>query len=99
MPQLSVSLLPQLLSGRTLVGQAVAVIDVFRASTTICAALSAGARCIYPVKDLNEAQRTCEADSDALLGGERRRNETARLRFGELAARIRPRGSGIGPSS
>lgn len=71
MPKLSVSLLPQLLSGRPLVGQAVAVIDVFRASTTICAALWSGARCVFPVKDLNEAREIAARTPGALLGGER----------------------------
>ena len=52
---------------------AVVVIDVFRASTTIAAALAGGARFVLPVADVEQAMKLAEpyADSEVLLGGER----------------------------
>ena len=54
-------------------GSAVVVIDVFRASTTIAAALANGARFVLPVADVEQAMKLAEpyADSEVLLGGER----------------------------
>jgi 2-phosphosulfolactate phosphatase len=54
-------------------GSAVIVIDVFRASTTIAAALAGGARFVLPVADVEQAMKLAEpyADSEVLLGGER----------------------------
>lgn len=52
---------------------AAVMIDVFRASTTITTALAAGARCVLPVTDVEQAVRLVEpyrAD-EAVLGGER----------------------------
>jgi len=49
------------------------VVDVFRASTTIAAALAAGARFVLPVTDVEQAMRLAEpyAANEVLLGGER----------------------------
>ena len=54
-------------------GSAVVVIDVFRASTTITAALAGGARFVLPVADVEQAMKLAEpyAENEVLLGGER----------------------------
>ena len=54
-------------------GSAVVVIDVFRASTTIAAALAGGARFVLPVADVEQAMKLAEpyAENEVLLGGER----------------------------
>jgi 2-phosphosulfolactate phosphatase len=54
-------------------GSAVLVIDVFRASTTIAAALAGGARFVLPVADVEQAMKLAEpyAENEILLGGER----------------------------
>jgi len=54
-------------------GTAVVVVDLFRASTTIAAALGAGARFVLPVPDVEQAVRLSEpyAEHEVLLGGER----------------------------
>lgn len=54
-------------------GRPVFVIDVLRATTTICAALDAGARAVIPVASTDEALRMVQTlDSrDVLLAGER----------------------------
>jgi len=52
---------------------AVVVVDVFRASTTIAAALAGGARFVLPVTDVEQAMKLAEpyAENEVLLGGER----------------------------
>ena len=54
-------------------GSAVVVVDVFRASTTIAAALAGGARFVLPVTDVEQAMKLAEpyAENEVLLGGER----------------------------
>jgi len=54
-------------------GTAVIVADVFRASTTIAAALAGGARFVLPVADVEQAMKLAEpyAENEVLLGGER----------------------------
>jgi 2-phosphosulfolactate phosphatase len=54
-------------------GSAVVVVDVFRASTTIAAALAGGARFVLPVADVEQAMKLAEpyAENEVLLGGER----------------------------
>jgi 2-phosphosulfolactate phosphatase len=51
----------------------VVVVDVFRASTTIAAALAGGARFVLPVADVEQAMKLAEpyAANEVLLGGER----------------------------
>ncbi len=73
MPRLYVHLAPPLVSPDRLRNAAVAVIDLVRATTTVCHALAAGARCVVPVCTLEEALalRGREPFADALLGGER----------------------------
>lgn len=70
---LSVALTPSGLDADALAEQAVVVVDVLRASTTICTALANGARAVIPVADKGEAGRlAAHLDRDATaLGGER----------------------------
>jgi 2-phosphosulfolactate phosphatase len=48
------------------------IIDVFRASSTICAILACGARCILPVRFLKEALELKKSYPNLLVIGERR---------------------------
>lgn len=61
-------LLPAEVQGRT-----VFVIDILRATTTMCAALSKGARAVIPVADTDEALRLAQTlgSGDVVLAGER----------------------------
>jgi 2-phosphosulfolactate phosphatase len=54
-------------------GRAVFVIDILRATTTMCAALSRGARAIIPVASTEEALRLAQTigSADILLAGEK----------------------------
>ena len=70
--KLSVHFLPALTSQEELAGNAVVVIDVLRASTTICFALAAGAKEVVPCVDVAEAREAAaKAGASAVLGGER----------------------------
>lgn len=64
---------PTALAPGELTGRTVFVVDVLRATTTICAALHAGARGVIPVASTDEALRLAQTldRSDALLAGER----------------------------
>lgn len=64
---------PSGLSGSDIAGRPVFVIDVLRATTTICAALDAGARAVVPVGSTEEALRMVQTlgSRDSLLAGER----------------------------
>lgn len=48
------------------------IIDIFRASTTICTALASGAMCVIPVRTVAEARRIRRATHNSFAGGERR---------------------------
>ena len=69
--QLSVHFLPELTSQEELAGSAVVVIDVLRASTTICFALAAGAKEVIPCLDVAQARETAAKIDNSVLGGER----------------------------
>jgi 2-phosphosulfolactate phosphatase len=71
--EVNVFLLPKQFEPGELRGGIAVVIDLLRASTTILAALSNGARCVIPSGDVATAKRIA-ADlprADVLLGGER----------------------------
>ena len=71
--QTDVVLLPQLLAPQHLHGRAVVVLDVLRATTTMAAALQAGAREIRVFGCTDDARRARSLDYDAaLLCGEER---------------------------
>ena len=71
--ELSVHLLPELVSAEQLRGGVAVVIDVLRASTTLIQALASGATAVYPVAEVDEARELAEAfrGERVLLGGER----------------------------
>ena len=64
---------PSGLTGNDIAGRPVFVVDVLRATTTICAALDAGARAVVPVGSTEEALRMVQTlgSQDSLLAGER----------------------------
>jgi 2-phosphosulfolactate phosphatase len=70
----SVHFLPSLIAPGALAGAQAVVIDLLRASTTICAAVHAGAACIRPVLEPEEAHtlRAMLAPRECILGGERK---------------------------
>lgn len=71
--QLLAHFLPSLTNQEELAGDTVVMIDVLRASTTICFALAAGAKQVIPclqVADARELRRRLGGD-EAVLGGER----------------------------
>ncbi|MGH7561161.1 MAG: 2-phosphosulfolactate phosphatase [Gemmatimonadales bacterium] len=71
--KLDVVFSPAVLGAHEVAGRAVFVIDVLRASTTICAALHHGARAVVPVETPDEAMRLAQSlgPEDVQLAGER----------------------------
>ncbi|MCH2181489.1 MAG: 2-phosphosulfolactate phosphatase [Mariniblastus sp.] len=73
MPRLQVGLLPSLIEPESLQDRVVVVVDVIRATTTICMALTHGARAIVPAHSIPVAHQYREQwGPDTLLCGERR---------------------------
>ncbi|MCA9267911.1 MAG: 2-phosphosulfolactate phosphatase [Planctomycetales bacterium] len=71
--QLAVHFLPELTSQQELAGGCVVMIDVLRASTTICFALAAGAKEVIPCLHIDDARELKRGFGDAgLTGGERK---------------------------
>ncbi|MEX2170428.1 MAG: 2-phosphosulfolactate phosphatase [Pirellulales bacterium] len=73
MKQLAVHYLPKLVSEHELTGATVVVIDLLRASTTICTALANGASEVRPFLEVADTLQAAEGLDRAtlLLGGER----------------------------
>ncbi len=73
MRRLEVHLLPALVQPEELRGWSVVVIDVLRATSTICHALNSGARQVFPCSDIEGARAKAAGLSGeaVLLGGER----------------------------
>jgi 2-phosphosulfolactate phosphatase len=71
--RLSAHFLPSLFSADKVSGSVAVVIDVLRASTTICHALAAGATEVIPCLEVDEARQIAakHGPGRALLGGER----------------------------
>ncbi len=72
-PDLSVHYLPQFVAEHDFAGGTVVVIDLLRASTTICHALAAGAQDVLPFVEVDDLLRAADGKDRAnlLLGGER----------------------------
>lgn len=70
---LAVHYLPQFVGEADQAGATVVVIDLLRASTTICSALAAGAAAVRPFLEVGEVVRAAEGldRSQVVLGGER----------------------------
>jgi 2-phosphosulfolactate phosphatase len=73
--KLDVEFTPAGLTSAEVQGRTVFVIDVLRASTTICAALTAGARAVVPTSTVEEAIRLAQTlgPEETVLAGERNR--------------------------
>jgi 2-phosphosulfolactate phosphatase len=72
--RLNVFYLPQEVDERELTGSSVIVIDVLRATSTICQALAAGAREVVPFVEIDEAIAAANklGRKNVVLGGERK---------------------------
>ena len=72
--KLDVVFTPAGLASQEVQGRTVFVIDILRATTTMCAALHHGARALIPVASAEEALRLAQTlgSDDVLLAGERR---------------------------
>ncbi len=78
MPQIAVHYLPHFVAESDLADSTVIVVDLLRASTTICQALTAGAKCVIPSLEIDETFAKAAAHVNKhgerckiLLGGER----------------------------
>ena len=73
MPKLDLYPLPSHASPEALADSTVIVVDLLRASTTICTALAAGAECVMPFATIEETLAAAEryGRENVLLGGER----------------------------
>jgi 2-phosphosulfolactate phosphatase len=69
--QVNVRFLPQLLPVDDLSAATAVVVDILRASTTICTALANGARYVIACQEIDEAQQAKLAGRADLTGGER----------------------------
>jgi len=87
----SVHLLPSLLDPAELTDTTVVVIDVLRATSTITAALAAGATAIIPFAEIAAArQRAIEFTTPVLLGGEREGKRINGFDLGNSPCEYRP---------
>jgi 2-phosphosulfolactate phosphatase len=73
MPRLDLYPLPEHAPREALAEATVIVVDLLRASTTICTALVNGAECVMPFAEIDETLRAAErfGRGEILLGGER----------------------------
>jgi 2-phosphosulfolactate phosphatase len=73
MPKLNVHFLPSHVPEPRLAGSMVIVIDLLRASSTICEALASGATCVVPLLEVDETKAAAGKydRSEIVLGGER----------------------------
>jgi 2-phosphosulfolactate phosphatase len=73
MPTLNVHFLPSQVAETKLAGSTVVVIDVLRATSTICQALANGAQGVMPFLEVDETRQAAErfSRSEIVLGGER----------------------------
>jgi 2-phosphosulfolactate phosphatase len=74
MPQLNVHNLPSQVAPKELAGSTAIVIDMLRATSTICYALANGAKAVVPLLEIDETLQLCEqlGREFVVLGGERR---------------------------
>ena len=73
MPKLNLHTLPQNASPEELAGATAIIVDLLRASTTICTALAAGTECVMPFAEIDATLRAADrfGRTSVLLGGER----------------------------
>lgn len=82
LPSLEVCLSPALLHLFNTNGAIVVIIDVFRATSTIAAALNNGAKCVIPVASIEECIEVGKSIPNSLTAGERDGKVAAGLEFG-----------------
>ncbi|MBI1305733.1 MAG: 2-phosphosulfolactate phosphatase [Bacteroidetes bacterium] len=88
--QVEVVLSPLVLPNYTLEEKIVVVIDILRATSTMCAALYNGAEAIIPVVDTQEAQAYSHEHPDYLIAGEREGQKADGFNFGNSPAEYTP---------
>lgn len=82
LPRLEVCLSPALLHLFDTNGAVVVIIDVFRATSTIAAALDNGAKAVLPVASVQECIEIGKATANSLTAGERDGKVAAGLEYG-----------------
>ena len=90
--RLDVVFSPQELTPGEVAERTVVVVDVLRATTTICAALHHGARAVIPAADTAEAARLAQAlgGTDVLLAGERNSDRIPGFQLGNSPLEMTP---------
>jgi len=86
--QIEIVLSPLLLPLYDLHGKVVVVIDILRATSTICAALHNGAKCVIPVITVEEAMSY--SDKNYLIAGERDGSKADGFDFGNSPLEYSP---------
>jgi 2-phosphosulfolactate phosphatase len=88
---IEVAFAPNDVDANDVAGRAVVVIDVLRATTTICAALDHGARAVIPAVDTEDAARLAEAldRREVVLAGERNLDPIPGFQAGNSPAEMR----------
>ncbi|HRO41643.1 MAG TPA: 2-phosphosulfolactate phosphatase [Flavipsychrobacter sp.] len=82
LPKLEVCLSPALLHLFDTKGSVVVIIDVFRATSTIAAALHNGAKCVMPVSSVQECIQIGKSIENSLTAGERDGKVAEGLEYG-----------------
>jgi 2-phosphosulfolactate phosphatase len=92
MPTIDLYLLPKDAPPERLADATVIVIDLLRASTTICHALAAGAECVMPFAEIDETLAAADrfGRRNVLLGGERHGKLIAGFDLGNSPAEYTP---------
>ena len=95
--RLNVHPLPKLVAGNALAGSTVVVIDLLRASTTICQAVASGATEVVPFLEIADAMAAADAAMDRdqiILGGERGGRRIDGFDLGNSPAEFTPKAVG-----
>ena len=92
MPATRVHFLPERVTAESLAGSTCIVVDVLRATTTITAALAAGARDVLPLLTIDEARQAAGKlpAGSFVLGGERSGGKIAGFDLGNSPAEYTP---------
>ena len=89
---LAVHYLPQFVAESALAGSVVVVVDQLRASSTICHALSAGAKCVMPFVEVDATLSKARqfSQGEVVLGGERGGRRIAGFHLGNSPTEYTP---------
>lgn len=95
MRELRVHNLPRQIASEALGGSTVVVIDLLRATSTICQALAAGATEVVPFLEVEDALAAAAADrANVVLGGERHGRRIAGFDLGNSPSEYTPKSVG-----